>query len=63
MGSEGLSKWHILGFDQDWAIVDEPADMSYFTADEVNADPTLKYRRISTANLVRVGTLSSRNCP
>jgi len=60
---EGRKVWTIKGFERDWAIVDELADTSYFTPEELAADPTLQYRRIATANLCIVGQLDSRNCP
>jgi hypothetical protein len=55
-GSAGLDRWIITGFtngDQ-WAITNEPADTSIYSADELETDPTLAYRRIAVGNLERV---------
>lgn len=64
-GSAGLSTWTVKGITNEgrWVIVDEPADLSYFTAEELAADPTLAFRRIAKENLVIVGEIDSRNCP
>lgn len=54
-GREPASVWTITGFSNGWAVVDEPLqDTSYFTAEELAADPTLAYRRIATGNLRKV---------
>lgn len=51
-GDEGTKVWEILGFDNVWAIVNEPVfDSTYFTAVELEADPSLKWRRIAVSNL------------
>jgi len=62
-GKEGQSVWTIQGFTNEgrWAIVDEPADTSYYTADEIASDPTLAFRRIAVGNLYICGQLDSRN--
>jgi hypothetical protein len=64
-GSEGSKTWTIRGICQGgaWAIVDEPSMTNYFTPEELEADPTLKWRRIAVANLVIVGQRDSRNSP
>lgn len=65
-GPEGMSTWVITGFTNEGrhAITDEPkSDTSYYTAEEMAADPTLCYRRIAVENLYIVGQLDSRNCP
>ena len=51
VGGEGSKRWTILGFERDWAIVDEEVLPGSFTAEEIAADPSLKYRRIAVANL------------
>lgn len=65
-GSEGLSTWTVTGFSRDWAITDEPLSPEYvasaFTPAELDADPTLRFRRIALANLFIVGQIDSRNC-
>lgn len=62
-GSEGTRVWTITGFANDgrWAITDQPSDTSYYTSEEMAADPTLGYRRIAVENLYIVGQLDSRN--
>lgn len=63
-GPEGLSTWTVLAVDNEMITVDqEHADIGYWTAEELAADPMLKFRRFNAGNLYRVGTLSSRNCP
>ena len=68
-GSAGLDTWTITGFSNrgEWAITDEALDSSYvasaFTAAELEADSTLRFRRIALANLFIVGQVDSRNCP
>jgi hypothetical protein len=54
-GGEGASRWKVLGNSGDFVIVDEPADTSWFTAEEMAADPSLKWRRINRGNLEIVG--------
>lgn len=63
-GPEGQHTWVITGFTNEgrWAITDQPAaTLDYYTADELAADPTLRYRRIAVENLYIVGQLDSRN--
>jgi hypothetical protein len=65
-GPEGLSTWTITGFNSDRtiAITNQPAAcLDYWTREELEADPTLGFRRIAVANLYIVGQLDSRNCP
>jgi hypothetical protein len=50
-GPEGQKRWKVIGITGDWAIVDEPSDLSYFAPEEIAADPSLKYRRIALENL------------
>lgn len=58
VGSEGTKVFEVLGFERDWAIVNEPMfDLSYFTPAELEDDPTLKWRRIGISNLKKVGAL------
>jgi hypothetical protein len=55
-GGEGSKVWTVLGHSGDsFVIVDEEADTSYFTPEEIAADPSLKWRRINKANLQVVG--------
>lgn len=60
-GREGQKVWTVKavksyrGTDPDVVIVDEPAILDYFTADELSADPSLKFRRILSVNLKLVG--------
>jgi hypothetical protein len=62
-GSEGLSQWTIIALRDEFAVVDQPVGFDCWTPEEHAADPLLKWRRIHTGNLYRVGTLSGRNCP
>ena len=55
-GGEGSSRWKVLGSSGDsFVIVNEEADTSYFTPEELAADPSLKWRRINKYNLEIVG--------
>ena len=49
--NEGQRAWKVLGFERDWAIVDEVGLVSMFTPEELTVDPSLKWRRIAIANL------------
>ena len=64
---EGHRVWQVLGFSMGGrlVVVDQVRDDDdgMFTPEELAADPSLKYRRIAVANLYKVGTLDSRNCP
>lgn len=61
-GGDSHSVWTIKEIQGDFAVVDEPGDdLAWFTPAELAADPSLKWRRINVANLVRVGTFSSRD--
>lgn len=53
-GPEGLSRWTVTGIHRSWAITDQPAGTSWYTAEELTADPTLRFRRIALANLETV---------
>ncbi len=66
-GSEGQKKWtvkgvHTIEHGSAFVIVDEPSITDYFTKDELEADPSLAFRRINAANLKHVGRPSSRDC-
>jgi hypothetical protein len=53
-GREPSSVWTITGFSAEnpnWAVTDEPGDTSYYTADELAAEPSLAFRRIAVGNL------------
>ena len=60
-GSASRRIWTIKEIQDEFAIVDEPADTRWYSAAEIAADPSLKWRRINVANLVRIGTFSSRD--
>jgi hypothetical protein len=53
--------WTIRALDGHFAVVDEPADTSWFSAKELAADPSLRFRRIHIDNLYIVGQADSRN--
>jgi hypothetical protein len=57
-GPEGRSVWTITGFSTagPWAITDEPSSLEpgYYTPQELEQDPTLKFRRIALDNLEKV---------
>lgn len=62
-GDEARRVWEVLAVDPgkygspDFITVNQPrADLSYWTAEELEADPMLKWRRIAAGNL----QLSSR---
>lgn len=52
-GDEARRTWTVLGFSRSFAIVDQLLSDSaqWFTADELAADPSLKWRRINVGNL------------
>lgn len=50
-GPEGKRRWLVTAIDGDWAVTDEKADVRWFTEDELQEDPSLKWRRIALANL------------
>jgi len=64
-GGEEPKKWKVLQVSTgDFPVitVDEVrSDLGYWTAEELEADPMLKYRRIAAANLKRVGMPSTRD--
>ena len=58
VGDEGTKVFTVIGFDRDWAIVNESVhDLSYFTIAELEDDPTLKWRRIGVSHLKKVAAL------
>ena len=59
-GGDSRSVWEVLSIDgaHGWAVVNEEADPTYFTAEELSADPALAYRRIALANLERVAEVA-----
>lgn len=64
-GGEGAKTWTVLDFSAgspSWVVVDERTDTSCYTAAELEADPSLVWRRIARANLTIVGRPSVRNC-
>lgn len=50
-GPEGASCWVVRAIDREWAVVDQPADVAWYTAEELEADPSLRFRRIALGNL------------
>lgn len=60
VGGEGSSRWTILEIQGDHAVVNEPSIMEW-TPGELEADPSLKWRRINVGNLVKIGTRSARD--
>lgn len=50
--------WTITGFSGPFAIMDEPLPedfaRAYFTPEEMEADPTLRFLRVNVANIERV---------
>lgn len=63
-GSQGLSTWIVTAIERDWAVTNqELSSLEMFTAEELAADPSLKFRRIALANLYKVGELTVDNCP
>ena len=54
-GREANGRWQILAISGDFAVVNEPADLSYYTAEELRRDPSLRWRHIALGNLERVG--------
>lgn len=59
-GGDSHSVWTIKEIQGSFAVVDEPGDTRWYSSAELAADPSLRWRRINVANLVRVGTYSSR---
>lgn len=68
-GGEGRKVWTVLAVTKlpggaPLLTLDEPReDMSSWTAEEIAADPSLKWRRISSFNCTIVGQLDSRDTP
>lgn len=66
-GPAGLSTWVVTAITPNgWAVTNQAvsnATLESFAADELAADPSLKFRRIALANLYVVGTLTTENCP
>lgn len=66
-GGEGQKVWTVKavktysGDCPDIVTVDESAITDYFTAEELAADPSLKFRRINSANLKHYGKPSMRD--
>jgi len=51
VGGEGKKHWTVKDIQGSFAVVDEDADTSYFTAEEMQKDPSLRWRRINVGNL------------
>ena len=62
-GREGATVFTVVGFDGNWAVVDQKLEGSYFTDAEIAANPSLAFRRIALGNLFKVGTTTPRNDP
>ncbi len=65
VGGEGRKTWTVKALSFGFVVVDEelsPAALQGYTAEELAADPHLRYRRFAPGNLVRVGTPSHRDC-
>ena len=60
-GPDGAQTWIVKYVRGNIAHVNEPADLSFYTDEELTAEPWLKWRAINVANLYRVGTLTARN--
>lgn len=61
-GGEGQRKWSVLAVDaKPWSVfvvTDEKKhkdELAFFSAEELEKDPTLQYRRINAANLQHCG--------
>jgi hypothetical protein len=62
VGGEGQKRWTVKDVQGSFAVVDEEADTSYYTAEEMERDPSLKWRRINIGNLEKVkGPSASRH--
>lgn len=65
VGGEGQRIWTVKGISGGFVVVDEElssAALKWFTAEELAADPLLRFRHFAPGNLVRVGTPSHRDC-
>lgn len=65
-GVEGQKVWTVkdvrrISSKLQLVFVDEPSDTSYFTKEEIEADPNLKFRRILSCNLKHYGKPSMRD--
>lgn len=55
-GSDAHAVWKVLEQKGEFVTVDEVReDLSYWTAEELAANPMLKYRRVHANNLMEVG--------
>jgi hypothetical protein len=53
---EARKVWTITGIDGSFVVTDEErSELSYWTAEELETDPTLRFRRIHSDNLIKVG--------
>lgn len=58
VGRAGLDVWTVTALQGSFAVTDEPlsaAALMFYSAEELAADPTLKFRRVAVANLQKVG--------
>lgn len=63
-GPEGEKEFKVQAIDGDWVVTDHLlTDTSCWTPEELEADHLLKFRRIHSGNLFRVGTFTPRNSP
>lgn len=53
---EARKVWTITGIDGSFVVTDEErSELSYWTAEELETDPTLRFRRIHSDHLIKVG--------
>lgn len=65
-GSAGQDTFIVTGFSGSFVVTNQElssASLDMFSAEELAADPTLRFRRIAAANLYKVGTVTVDNCP
>jgi hypothetical protein len=56
-GHAAQDRFVVTGFERDWAITNQElsaTNLSMFTAEELAADPSLRFRRIALSNLEAV---------
>lgn len=58
-GGEGQSVFTVLDIFDSFAVVDQELEGEWYSAEELAANPSLKYRRIALSNLKRVGTVEA----
>lgn len=53
-GPESLSHWIVTAIERDWVVTNQPTDTSWYTAEEIVAQPSLAFRRINLGNLEKL---------